>query len=104
MIRARRTLVPDEKRMTTRASLLDADPDLGQLLPPERRETARTQLHVEVRRIPAGPWDVERLGVINPQHVGLLLLDGVVSREVVVSDTISTELLGPGDVVRPWGL
>jgi hypothetical protein len=26
----------------------------------------------------------------------------VVSREVLVADTISTELLGPGDVVRPW--
>ena len=36
--------------------------------------------------------------------MGLLLISGVVSREVVVADTISTELLGPGDVLRPWAL
>jgi CRP/FNR family transcriptional regulator, cyclic AMP receptor protein len=28
----------------------------------------------------------------------------VLAREVLVSDTVSTELLGPGDVVRPWRL
>ena len=32
------------------------------------------------------------------------MIDGVIARDVVVSDTVSTELLGPGDVVRPWSL
>ena len=32
------------------------------------------------------------------------MLDGVLAREVLVSDTVSTELLGPGDVIRPWRL
>src|SRR3954452_22457405 len=92
--------------MTTRRtlSLLDLDPDLGQLLSEERMASARAQLQVEVHRLQAGPWNVERLTDTNPEHVGLLLLDGVISREVVVSDTVSTELLGPGDVVRPWAL
>src|SRR3954447_18569023 len=85
-------------------SLLDLDPDLGQLLSEERMASARAQLQVEVHRLQAGPWNVERLTDTNPEHVGLLLLDGVISREVVVSDTVSTELLGPGDVVRPWAL
>ena len=30
------------------------------------------------------------------------MLDGVLAREVLVSDTVSTELLGPSDVIRPW--
>ena len=30
------------------------------------------------------------------------MVDGVLAREVVLGDTISTELLGPGDIIRPW--
>jgi hypothetical protein len=91
--------------MTTRRKLplLDADPDLGALVPDDRLENARRELDVEVYRLPQGPWGAGGEDP-NPQHVGLLLLEGVIAREVMVSDTISTELLGPGDVVRPWSL
>jgi CRP/FNR family transcriptional regulator, cyclic AMP receptor protein len=82
--------------------LLELDPDLGQLLPEQRLATARHELRVAVRTVEAGPWDVDRLSGASPEHVGLLVLDGVIAREVLVSDTVSTELLGPGDVVRPW--
>jgi CRP/FNR family cyclic AMP-dependent transcriptional regulator len=84
------------------ASLLDLDPDLGQLLEGERLATARRQLRVAVHVLDAGPWEVQRLAGTSPDHIGLLVLDGVLAREVLVSDTVSTELLGPGDVVRPW--
>jgi hypothetical protein len=84
--------------------LLELDPDLGQLLQEERLATAKRELRVALRTLETGPWDAERLAGINPEHVGLLVLEGVISHEVLVSDTISTELLGPGDVVRPWRL
>ena len=83
--------------------LLDVDPDLGSLVPADRLEAARHELDVEVHRLEQGPWSAGG-DQANPEHVGLLLLDGVISREVVVSDTVSTELLGPGDVVRPWSI
>ena len=83
--------------------LLDVDPDLGSLVPADRLEAARRELDVEVHRLSQGPWGAGGDDA-NPEHVGLLLLDGVISREVVVSDTVSTELLGPGDVVRPWSI
>jgi len=83
--------------------LLDVDPELGSLVPEDRLEAARRELDVEVHRLPQGPWRIGGEGA-DPQHVGLLLLDGVIAREVVVSDTISTELLGPGDLVRPWSV
>ena len=83
--------------------LLDVDPDLGCLLPADRRETARRELEVEVSRLCQGPWSAGGEDA-NPEHVGLLLLDGVIAREVLVADTVSTELLGPGDVVRPWSI
>jgi CRP/FNR family cyclic AMP-dependent transcriptional regulator len=90
--------------MTTRRthSLLELDDDLGELIPEDRRAAARAQLQVEVHRLAAGPLSAARMADTNPEHVGLLLLEGVISREVVVADTVSTELLGPGDVVRPW--
>src|SRR4051812_32671818 len=83
-------------------SLLSLDPELGQLLTPDRREAAERELHVRVTSFPLGEWDGARLADADPTHLGLLVVDGVLAREVVLSDTVSTELLGPGDIVRPW--
>jgi hypothetical protein len=82
--------------------LLEADPELGRLLTEERRAEARTQLVVRSHRLSIGEWDVDPLLGADPHHVGLLLLSGVIARELIVADTVSTELLGPGDVLRPW--
>jgi CRP/FNR family cyclic AMP-dependent transcriptional regulator len=35
-------------------------------------------------------------------HLGLLVLDGVLAREILLADTISTELMGAGDLLCPW--
>jgi CRP/FNR family transcriptional regulator, cyclic AMP receptor protein len=85
-------------------SLLDLDPELGQLLDEERRQAAQRDLRARVTAVPIGEWDGARLAATDPGNVGLLVLEGVMAREVVVGDTVSTELLGPGDVVRPWQL
>jgi CRP-like cAMP-binding protein len=85
-----------------KVSLLDADPELGQLLSGPRLQQARTRLVVHTHALTDGPWDAERLRVAGPEHVGLLLLDGLIAREVVLADNVSCELLGPGDLVRPW--
>jgi hypothetical protein len=84
------------------APLLDLDPDLGQFLTGEAREAARRQLLVSVRRLGPGAWDTASLTVADPGHVGLLVLEGVIAREVLAADIVSTELLGPGEVLRPW--
>jgi hypothetical protein len=83
-------------------SLLDLDPDLGALLDEQRRTAARTELLVRVLRLARGHWSGGELGPANPGHVGLLVLDGAIAREVVIADSVSTELLAPGDVIRPW--
>src|SRR5215208_929460 len=82
--------------------LLEADPDLGMLLSGNRRAEAERDLTVRTYQVPSGIWDVTRLSGKSGDHVGLLILDGVLSRELVVADHVSAELLGPGDVIRPW--
>ena len=85
--------------------LLELDPDLGLLLTDAGRvEAARHELRVAVHTLDPGPWDADKLASASPGHLGILVLDGVLAREVLVSDTVSTELLGPGDVIRPWRL
>jgi len=86
------------------ARLLDLDPDLGQLLDGERLQAAERELVVRVTTFEIGEWHSERLSDADPVHLGLLLLEGVLAREVVLGDTVSTELLGAGDIIRPWQL
>jgi CRP/FNR family transcriptional regulator, cyclic AMP receptor protein len=82
--------------------LLEADPDLAGLMTGARRQEAERELVVRVHKLGVGVWDVSRLEGAGADHVGLLLLDGVIAREVIVADHVSAELLGPGDLVRPW--
>jgi hypothetical protein len=93
------TLAP---RVPDATSLLEADPDLGALLSEARRKEAERELVVRTHRLGVGTWDVGRLATAGAEHVGLLVLTGVLAREVVVADHASAELLGPGDLLRPW--
>lgn len=90
------------QRMADMVRVLDVDPDLGTLLSDARREQAERELVARTHRLPVGPWDVSRLAGATADHVGLLIINGVLSRELIVADHVSAELLGPGDLVRPW--
>jgi len=89
---------------TQHVSLLTLDPDLGQLLPADRRRSAERDVLVRVHGLPVGEWPTARLGEADPAHLGLLVIEGMLAREVVVADTVSAELVGTGDLVRPWQL
>jgi hypothetical protein len=83
-------------------ALLDVDPDLGAGLTPERFRMARHEIRAVPLRLRRGEWAPDELGPVSSANVGLLVLGGVLAREVILEDTISTELLGPGDFIRPW--
>src|SRR5215211_3388532 len=87
---------------TGTVDLLDADPDLGRLMSAEQAEQARRHMKVRRHVVEAGQWEGERLRDAGPEHVGLLVLDGLMTRELVLADNVAAELLGPGDLVRPW--
>jgi CRP/FNR family transcriptional regulator, cyclic AMP receptor protein len=82
--------------------LLDADPELGDGLAPAEREVAGRAVVVHVRLLEAGPWDPHGQDWPGVATVGLLVLDGVVTRDIAFAGRTTTELLGAGDVLRPW--
>jgi hypothetical protein len=85
-----------------RISMVDADADLAGLLEPEERELARHQALMRVVALPAGPWDAAAAAEPGVHHRGFLLVDGLLAREVEVLGRRAVELIGPGDVLRPW--
>jgi CRP/FNR family cyclic AMP-dependent transcriptional regulator len=93
---------PPLVRPARMAPLLDIDPELGQFLDPEALAAARGHLGVRLVRLPRGPWNAESLSGAAPGHIGLLIVEGVVSHEVLAEDVTSMELLGTGDILRPW--
>lgn len=85
-----------------RASLVALDPGLAELLTPDRHHAAAAGLRVHVRQIGRGTLDVSAMQAMPASNIGLLIVEGIVVREVLLGSTVSTELLGPGDIVRPW--
>jgi CRP/FNR family cyclic AMP-dependent transcriptional regulator len=57
---------------------------------------------VHTHQLRVGAWQVARMRAPSGASLGLLMLDGVISRELSIADTVSVELLGPGDLIRPW--
>src|SRR5688500_9929469 len=81
--------------------LLDADPDLGAGLTDEEFAVARRHLRARVRVLDEGAW--RHQDACRPDgDAALLVLDGVLARHVSVRGRCCAELLGAGDVLRPW--
>lgn len=82
-----------------RRSLLELDPELGAQLTPEQFAQARSLLVVDVIELDDDCAWIERH---QPDGAGLLVVSGVLSRAIVSGNAVAaTELLGPGDLLRP---
>jgi len=83
--------------------LLDEDPDLFTGLPPQGHLEARARAVAPVIRLERGPWAAEVANICDPDSsVGLLVLDGLLVHSIVVVHEPRSEIVGPGDVLRPW--
>jgi len=93
------------RRLTQRQStmsIVDADDDLADLLDEAQRQRARRDALVVVRSLSPGAWNAAGSREPEIHHRGFLVIDGLLSRDVEVMGRRCVELIGPGDVMRPW--
>ncbi len=83
-------------------SIVEADPDLADLLAPNQLERARNDARAGVLRLWPGDWDAGASNEPERHHRGFLIVDGLLTRDVQVLGRRCVELLGHGDVMRPW--
>jgi CRP-like cAMP-binding protein len=82
--------------------LLEAQPDLGEGLSPEDEAQARRHVVALLDSVEPGPWDPSEGYTLDPSFLGLLVVDGMIARDVELGGRRCSELLGPGDLLRPW--
>ena len=82
------------------AFVAELDPEIIEHVPATHRALATRDLRVMVSRVGRGSWQP---GALEPEAtVGLLVLDGVAFRRVEVGGRCAGDLVGAGDLLRPW--
>jgi CRP/FNR family transcriptional regulator, cyclic AMP receptor protein len=81
--------------------LADALPELARGLSEEDRRAARRFLVTRTVQLRPGDWTGESLPPVGEGHLGYLVVEGFLSREVTLGDTVAMELIGRGDLLRP---
>src|SRR3954465_11331461 len=97
----------EEARETTERKavgirLLEAQPELAEGLSPEDEAQARRHVVALLDSVEPGPWEPAARYPGDPAFFGLLLIDGMIPRDVELGGRRCSELLGPGDLLRPW--
>ena len=81
--------------------LLEADSELGADLSAGSFERARAAIEAPVIRLVPGPWLPPVARTAAEEGLGMLVLEGALACEVVISDRAAAELVGAGDLLRP---
>jgi hypothetical protein len=81
--------------------VLECDPDLAEGLAEEERAIAAQTLPVRVATLRTGTWHPD-VTQPEPGHLGYLLVKGLLIRRIEVAQGASIELLGRGELLRPW--
>jgi CRP/FNR family cyclic AMP-dependent transcriptional regulator len=91
---------PALPRSTT--PLLRVDAALREAVPPDERRFADRVLVVPRRDLPDGQWSPDTLLGDSARPFAALVLRGLVTHDVILAGRSSANLLGPGDLFRPW--
>lgn len=81
--------------------VLSEDPDLAEFVDPRHRARAEANCVARTIRMPRGRWNVPGPEGLQ-EGIGLLVLEGLLLRQVGVDGRFGAELLGVGDLLRPW--
>src|SRR3954452_21662217 len=84
------------------AHVLEEDPELGERLRIEEFQQASEVAIARVETLGPGLWDEPDDPTSYRDGYGLLVLEGVIARRVTIDRFECTELLGQGDLLRPW--
>ena len=84
-----------------RVRVFDEVPELLQQLDNGDASVLR-QLTTKMLRLEPGTWQLKLQDGELRGTLGLLVLDGLLTRQVVVGEATCAELLGGGDILRPW--
>jgi hypothetical protein len=82
--------------------VLEEDPDLHERLPDRERSRAAAQALARVETLDVGLWQEPESPDVHWDGFGLLVLEGILGRRVTLRRFDCTELLGQGDLLRPW--
>jgi CRP/FNR family transcriptional regulator, cyclic AMP receptor protein len=85
--------------MPSSVHLLDVDPDLAEHLSAEERAQAHELVRLDVLHVPKGRWQPP---LVERGATGLLVMAGLLAGSLRLGPVSSTELVGPGDIIRPW--
>ncbi len=94
-------MTPVRRVAGTVCHVLRDDVSLAEAIPAADRERAIEECIAPTVRIPAGRWSGPQTDVM-PGGIGLLVLQGLLTRHVRAAGRVSTELVGQGDLLRPW--
>ncbi len=89
------------KQLFGRCQVLGEDVDLRSAVAPAEQERAVAHCVAPALTIPRGRWNADQMRVMA-DGIGLLVLDGLLIRRVGVDGRFGAELLGTGDLLRPW--
>ncbi len=81
--------------------LIDELPEIAEHMDAEQERSAREHLIASVLELAPGEWRPRRETEPQPGNLGLLIVDGLLTRDLVLGETIATELVGRCDVLRP---
>jgi CRP/FNR family transcriptional regulator, cyclic AMP receptor protein len=84
-----------------RVRVFDELPELLQHVENGDLPTLR-RITTKLLRVEPGVWELDFRDCDVRGHLGLLVLDGLLSRQVTIGEATCAELLGGGDVLRPW--
>jgi CRP/FNR family transcriptional regulator, cyclic AMP receptor protein len=90
-----------ETTKAPRVRIADAFPDLLRHLPPDQARVAGHYALATIETLQPGKWRPDPELQPQPGHMGVLVVDGLMTRDVVLGATVATELVGRGDVLRP---
>lgn len=92
----------DGRTGLARVSVLDAEPALAEGLDPRNVPAAARLAVAATWALSRGRWQSEPWMFDRRGNLGLLVLDGMIARQLLIGEMEAVELVGPGDVLRPW--